>query len=96
VALLLKALHGLVAAGNSVIVIEHDADTITQSDWVIELGPGPGVAGGEIIYSGAPAKLIEKKTPWGAALRERVELHAGMRRGTNILTAPLAITPCEI
>lgn len=76
VALLLKALHGLVALGHSVIVIEHDADTISQSDWVFELGPGPGAAGGSIVFSGTPKQLQNAKTPWGAALRDRIALHA--------------------
>lgn len=75
VALLLRALHGLVARGNSVFVIEHDADTISQCDWVIELGPGPGTNGGEIIYAGAPKELLGEATPWGVALSERVALH---------------------
>ncbi len=76
VALLLKALHGLVALGHSVIVIEHDADTIAQSDWVLEMGPGPGAAGGTIVFSGTPRQLQNAKTPWGAALRDRINLHA--------------------
>jgi excinuclease ABC subunit A len=75
VALLLKALHGLVALGHSVVVIEHDADTLAQSDWVLEVGPGPGAAGGTIVYSGTPRKLQSAATPWGIALRERIALH---------------------
>jgi excinuclease ABC subunit A len=74
--LLLKGLRNLVDQGNSVIVIEHDADTITQSDWVLELGPGPGADGGRVIFDGAPAKLMEAKTPWGQALRERSAMHS--------------------
>lgn len=76
VALLLKALHGLVAQGHSVLVIEHDADTIAQSDWVLELGPGPGSAGGRTIFSGPPDTLNATNTPWGDALRERIALHS--------------------
>lgn len=79
VALLLKALHGLVAQGHSVIVIEHDADTIAQSDWIVELGPGPGAEGGKLIFEGPPAKLLEKRTPWSEALHERLALHSTMR-----------------
>jgi excinuclease ABC subunit A len=83
VALLLKALHGLKAQGHSVLVIEHDADTIAQSDWVIELGPGPGDAGGRVIYSGQPRALEKAKTPWGVALRERIALHSKMVQAPN-------------
>ena len=74
--LLLRGLHNLVDQGHSVIVIEHDADTITQSHWVIELGPGPGAQGGRIVFEGTPDLLFDTKTPWGVALRERVAIHA--------------------
>jgi excinuclease ABC subunit A len=75
VALLLKALQRLVAQGHSVLVIEHDADTIAQSDWVLELGPGPGVEGGKLVFSGEPHELLKSGTEWGVALRERVALN---------------------
>ena len=76
VSLLLKGLHGLVDQGHSVLVIEHDADTIAQSDWVVELGPGPGERGGRIVFEGVPSALLRAKTGWGTALRERVALHS--------------------
>lgn len=75
VAMLLKALRALVLQGHSVFVIEHDADTIAQSDWVVELGPGPGEDGGRIVFQGHPAKLLKAKTPWAEALKERMALH---------------------
>lgn len=75
VALLLKALHRLVAEGNSVLVIEHDADTIAQSNWVLELGPGPGAEGGKLIFKGEPRELLGSDTPWSFALQERILLH---------------------
>jgi excinuclease ABC subunit A len=80
VAMLLRALHALVAQGHSVCVIEHDADTIAQSDWVIELGPGPGAAGGQIVFQGRPEKLLHANTPWAAALKERMALHSEAMR----------------
>lgn len=80
VALLLKALRSLVTAGHSVLVIEHDSDTISRSDWVLELGPGPGDAGGRVVFEGHPAALVSSATPWGAALRERIALHSELRR----------------
>ncbi|MCI5066424.1 excinuclease ABC subunit UvrA [bacterium] len=68
VARLLKVLHSLTALENTVLVIEHDRDVIEQSDYVIELGPGPGEAGGKVIFSGTPRQLARKRTPWGKRL----------------------------
>ena len=54
----LKALRDL---GNSVVVVEHDEETIRQADYVIDLGPGAGRRGGEVVFSGTPLKLLEDK-----------------------------------
>lgn len=78
--LLLKGLHALVDQGHSVIVIEHDADMLMQSDWVVELGPGAGDAGGAIIFEGRPAKLLNAKTPWAGALSDRLKMHRTLCR----------------
>ena len=51
---LLKVLHRLVDAGNSVILIEHHLDLIKSSDWIIDLGPGAGDKGGNLLYEGIP------------------------------------------
>jgi excinuclease ABC subunit A len=80
VALLVKALQALVTQGHSVFVIEHDADTIAQSDWVVELGPGPGADGGQIVYQGRPQGLLTSATPWGKALSERIHVSRASQR----------------
>ncbi|MBF0620010.1 MAG: excinuclease ABC subunit UvrA [Candidatus Omnitrophica bacterium] len=49
---LLASLHALRDLGNTLIVVEHDEDTIRKSDWVIDLGPGAGKLGGEVLYAG--------------------------------------------
>jgi excinuclease ABC subunit A len=70
VALLLKALHRLVDAGHSVVVVEHNLDLIAQADWVIDLGPDGGDAGGRLVGAGTPAALAALDTPTGQALRD--------------------------
>jgi len=54
---LLGVLNGLVEAGHSVVVIEHNLDFIDQADWVIDLGPEGGSGGGRLLFSGPPAEL---------------------------------------
>jgi excinuclease ABC subunit A len=47
--------------GNTLIVVEHDEDTIKASDWVVDIGPGAGVNGGEVVHSGPYAALLENQ-----------------------------------
>jgi excinuclease ABC subunit A len=56
---LMKQLNGLVEAGNTVIVIEHDMHMISESDWVIDIGPGAGDEGGGIIATGTPLEVAK-------------------------------------
>ena len=58
--ILLKQLHTLVDAGNSVVVVEHDMSVIWDSDWIIDLGPGAGFAGGKIAAQGTPEDLVKQ------------------------------------
>jgi excinuclease ABC subunit A len=59
---LIHTLKGLRDRGNSVIVVEHDEETMLNADHLIEIGPGAGHAGGEIIYEGSPDKAGNAKT----------------------------------
>ena len=58
-AALLGVLHRLVDAGNTVILIEHNIDVMKNADWLIDLGPGAGDKGGELIATGTPEQLAE-------------------------------------
>ena len=68
---LLDVLNRLVEHGNTVLVIEHNLDVIRNADWIVDLGPDGGNAGGEIVDEGPPAELIKSGTSWTAqVLRE--------------------------
>ena len=58
---LMVQLDGLVEAGNSVIVVEHDMSVIAASDWVIDMGPGAGEEGGRVVAAGTPAEVARAK-----------------------------------
>jgi excinuclease ABC subunit A len=57
VAKLIHVLHRLVAAGNTVVVIEHNLDVIAEADWLIDLGPEGGAGGGRLVAEGTPEAL---------------------------------------
>jgi excinuclease ABC subunit A len=68
---LLEVLQRLVDAGNTVLVIEHNLDVIKQADWIVDLGPEGGDAGGEVIATGTPEQVAEVEGSYtGAYLRE--------------------------
>lgn len=58
---LLENLRRLRDLGNTVLVVEHDAETILSSDFVVDMGPGAGVHGGEVVFQGTPAKLLKSE-----------------------------------
>ncbi|MFF8293354.1 ATP-binding cassette domain-containing protein [Streptomyces sp. NPDC016309] len=76
VEVLMRQLHGLVEAGHSVVVVEHDMDVVAGADWVVDLGPGGGDEGGRIVAAGTPAEVAAssagRTAPYlAAALRGR-------------------------
>ncbi len=74
---LIETLLKLRDLGNTLIVVEHDEDTIKASDWVVDIGPRAGIHGGEVVHSGTYAELLKNKasiTGDFLAGRERIEL----------------------
>jgi len=59
---LLHQLSGLVDAGNTVILVEHDMQVIGQADWIIDMGPGAGDEGGQVVVSGTPDEVARSKS----------------------------------
>jgi excinuclease ABC subunit A len=81
---LLGTLHRLRDLGNSVIVVEHDEETIRTADYVVDLGPGAGEHGGRVIFQGTPADLIES---------DRTSLTGAYLRGELAIQTPRARRP---
>ncbi|MET3918203.1 excinuclease ABC subunit A [Variovorax sp. OAS795] len=65
---LIHVLHRLVNGGHSVVVIEHDLDLIAEADWIIDLGPEGGNAGGRIVAAAPPEEVVRLGTHTGVAL----------------------------
>jgi excinuclease ABC subunit A len=86
VAKLLEVLHELADAGNTVVVIEHNLEVIKTADWVIDLGPEGGDAGGMIVAVGTPEDVAKSKASYtGQFLRELLA-----RRGAGAAKAGAA------
>jgi len=74
---LLDVLHRLVDLGNTVLIIEHHLDVIKQADWIIDLGPEGGEAGGRIVAQGTPEQVARiKKSYTGQALGRVLNGHS--------------------
>ena len=78
---MIATLESLRDIGNTVIVVEHDEDTIRAADHVVEMGPGPGVHGGEVVVQGTLADVLKcKASPTGQFLSGKRQIETPMRR----------------
>ncbi|NLG78192.1 MAG: excinuclease ABC subunit UvrA, partial [Xanthomonadaceae bacterium] len=103
IAKLLRSFRRLIDAGHSVLVIEHNLDAIRAADWLIDLGPEGGEAGGEVIACGTPTELVRnERSHTGRALRQQAKgsglwgLGAGqndMREPRRLREAPVLAAP---
>ncbi|MBP1604461.1 MAG: excinuclease subunit, partial [Acidobacteria bacterium] len=95
--LLLDVMRAMRDRGNTVLVVEHDDQTILQADWIVDVGPGAGAAGGEILFSGAAPDFVgpirpdrmprlgESRTRAFLTGAERIALPARRRNGSGVL-----------
>ena len=72
VRLLIDVLHRLADQGNTVIVIEHNTEIMAEADYVIDMGPGPGDAGGTIVAEGTPEQIAGKESPTAEYIRREL------------------------
>ena len=85
VARLVELLHDLRDKGNTVLVVEHDRDVMAAADHVVDMGPGAGTAGGEVVFEGTWAGLRRSGTPTGRSLRSVGGLKEELRTPTGAL-----------
>ena len=83
---LIATLKNMRDLGNSLIVVEHDEETMMESDWIVDIGPGAGIHGGEVIFNGTPQDLLDcEESVTGRYLsgRDRIEVPKERRKGSG-------------
>ena len=74
VGILLEALNALVEQGHTVLIVEHNLDVVKSADWVIDLGPGGGRHGGQVLFQGTPEDLVKIEKSYTAGyLKEKMD-----------------------
>ncbi|MDQ3015866.1 MAG: excinuclease ABC subunit UvrA [Bacteroidota bacterium] len=83
--LLIKSLRELAAIGNSVLVVEHDKDIMLAADYLVDLGPGAGIHGGQIVAAGTPEEVLKSGSLTAQYLNgdRKIELPAVRRKGNG-------------
>lgn len=80
---LIRILENLREIGNTILVVEHEPEMIKSADYVIDIGPGAGELGGEVVFAGTPGELIESASLTGKYLRGELEIKAPRHRDRN-------------
>ena len=83
---LIATMKDMVSIGNTLIVVEHDEETMRAADFIVDIGPGPGVHGGEVVAAGTPeevAKVDASITGRYLAGKERIEVPSSRREGNG-------------
>jgi len=88
---IVQAMHRLRDAGNTLVVVEHDPAVMLAADRLIDMGPGPGERGGQIVFDGAPEAAKRADTLTGAYLGARKQVSAGFRRAVDAATPKLIL-----
>ncbi len=88
---IVQAMHRLRDAGNTLVVVEHDPAVMLAADRLIDLGPGPGDKGGQIVFDGSPAQARQAPTLTGAYLGSRKRVTPGQRRSVLEATPKLIL-----
>ncbi|MGL6129310.1 ATP-binding cassette domain-containing protein [Chryseobacterium artocarpi] len=78
-------IHQIRNKGNSVLVVEHDPDLIKRADWIIDMGPGSGKNGGEVIYEGDFTNLVKSKGKTGAYFKKKITIKEEYRKPKKYL-----------
>jgi excinuclease ABC subunit A len=83
---LINSLKDLRDTGNSVIVVEHDKETMMNADYIIDMGPKAGRLGGEVVFAGTPQEMIKSKTLTSAYLNgeKEIEIPKTRRKGSGL------------
>ncbi|MEP6739972.1 MAG: excinuclease ABC subunit UvrA, partial [Caldimonas sp.] len=88
---IIEAMHRLRDAGNTLVVVEHDPAVMLAADRLIDMGPGPGERGGEIVFDGAPDAIRSADTLTGAYLGARKHVGMGIKRLVSESTPRLIV-----
>jgi len=83
---LIATMKDMVSIGNTLIVVEHDEETMREADYIVDIGPGPGVHGGEVVAAGTPeevAKVDASITGRYLAGKEKIEVPSSRREGNG-------------